>query len=243
MGSLGLHRRLSYVTTAIGIGGTPTTHNWVILTLRTSAIKASKMIRDTAATSGIPLAVARNTLPASYVKRHAAIGGLKYAAQVGRILLLEISRGLPHLLQRLSHHMGGRILSQGRVTSATLTDTHGFTIGQILISDQRGEDYQVAVCNEYLAFQQKELSVAAFPDLITLFDFDSSLPLASSEVKPGMRVAVLGVPRVRLRLGSTMKDEALLRPIERLLKVKLAGIGMQLAPGPLARSDRNGRRA
>jgi uncharacterized protein len=242
MGSLGLHRRPSYVTTAIGIGGTPTTHNWVNLTLRTSAIKASKMIRDTAATSGIPLAVARNTLPASYVKRHAAIGGLKYAAQVGRIVLLEISRGLPHLVQRLSHHMGGRILSQGRVTSANLTDTRGFTIGHILISDQRGEDCQVAVCNEYLAFQRKEVPLAAFPDLITLFDFDSSLPLASSEVKPGMLVAVLGVPRARLRLGSTMKDEALLHPIEQLLKVKLAGIGMQLVPAPLARSHREGQR-
>ena len=58
-----------------------------------------------------------------------------------------------------------------------------------------------------------------------------------------MRVAVLGVPRARLRLGSTMKDEALLHPIERLLKVKLAGIAMQLVPAPLAGSHRKGQRA
>jgi uncharacterized protein len=242
MGSLGLHRRPSYVTTTIGIGSSHITHDRVELTLRTSALKASKMIRDSAAASGIPLAVARNPLPASYIRKHAAIGGLKYAAQVGKIVLLEMSRGLPHLLQRLSHRMGGHILSQGRVTSAVLIETRGFTIGHILIANQRGEDCCVAVCNEYLAFQREGVALAAFPDLITLFDFESSLPVASPEVKPGMRVAVLAVPRARLRLGSTMKDGFLLRPIERLLKVQLTGIVMQTAPAPLAECHRNGRR-
>lgn len=200
------------------------------------------MIRQNSAASGISLAVARNPLPASYVKRNAAVGGLKYAADVGRIVLNEISHGLPRLLERLSQSLGGQILSDGCVNSAALSETEGFTIGHILIRDQNGGDCRVAVCNEYLAFQRKGIVLAAFPDLITLFDFDSTLPLASPEVKPGKRVAVFAVPRARLKLGSPMKDLALLRPIERLLNIRLTGNGMPAPPAPAAQPHRNGRR-
>ena len=82
MGSLGLNRSPSHIAGVVAIGGNAGGSNHVQLSLRNSATKAGKMIRDTAASSGIPLAVARNLLsPASYVRNHAAIGGLKYAAQ------------------------------------------------------------------------------------------------------------------------------------------------------------------
>jgi DUF917 family protein len=241
MGSLGLHRRPSYITSTVAIGGSRSAHSWVELTLRTSATKASSMLRHNAATSGVPLAVARNPLPASYVKRHAAVGGLKYAADVGKIVLNEINHGLPRLLERLSQWLGGKILSEGRVDSASLTETKGFTVGHILIREPDGNESGIAVCNEYLAFQKKGVVLSAFPDLITLFDFDSALPLASPEVKPGKRVAVFGAPRTRLKLASTMKDPALLRPLERLLKISLIGNGMPDPPAVVASPHRNGR--
>ena len=233
MGSLGLHRRPSYITSTIVIGSSRRNHTRVELILRTSATKASKMVREAAATSGIPLAVARNPLPASYVKRKAAVGGLKYAGHVGRIVLNEMNRGLLRLLERLSPWMGGQVLSEGRVNYSTLTEAGGFTIGHILMRDQDGRDCRVAVCNEYLGFQRNGIVVAAFPDLITLFDFDSALPLSSPDVKAGKRVAVFAVPRARLKLGSTMKDLTLLRPIERLLNFRLTENGMATPPGPV----------
>jgi uncharacterized protein len=238
MGSLGLHRRPSYITATVAIGGSRSAHTRVELMLRTSAAKASRMIRHNAATSGVSLAVARNPLPASYVRKHAAVGGLKYAADVGKVVLNEINRGLPRLLERLSRWLGGRILSEGRVDSAALTEAEGFTVGDILIREQDGGEGRVAVCNEYLAFQRKGVVLSAFPDLIALFDFDSALPLASPEVMPGKRVAVFAVPRARLKLASTMKDLALLRPLERLVKLRFAGNGMPVAP-----PHRNGRLA
>jgi DUF917 family protein len=241
MGSLGLHRRPSYITSTVAIGGSRSAHTSVEVILRASATKASSMVRHNAATSGVPLAVARNPLPASYVKRHAAAGGLKYAADVGKIVLNEINHGLPRLLERLSKWLGGRILSEGRVDSASLTETKGFTVGHIRIQEQDGNESSVSVCNEYLAFQSKGVVLAAFPDLITLFDFDSALPLASPEVKPGKRVAAFGVPRARLKLASTMNDVALLRPLERLLKIPLAGNGMPAPPAVVAPAHRNGR--
>jgi len=90
--------------------------------------------------------------------------------------------------------------------------------------------------------RKERKNLATFPDLITIFDFESSLPLASPQVKPGMRVAVLGVPRSRLKLGSMMKDRSLLTPIERRLNVPLTGSGMTISgpPDPTTRPSRVG---
>ena len=109
------------------------------------------------------------------------------------------------------------------MSSAALTERNGFTVGRILMRQPDGGEYRVAVCNEYLALQRNGELLAAFPDLITLFDFDSGIPLSSAEVRAGRRVAVFGVPRQQLKLGSTMKDAQLLRPIERLLNLRLTG--------------------
>jgi DUF917 family protein len=228
MGSLGLNRNPSHIAGIVAIGGNAGGFNYVHLSLQTSATKGGKMIRDTAASSDIPLAVARNLLPASYVRNHAAVGGLKYAAQVGAIVLREMKYGLDRLLQQLVRFMGGRILFAGRVHSVSLTEAHGFTLGHIRLQDRRGE-CAVGVCNEFLVLRTERKSLATFPDLITIFDFESSLPLASPQVKPGMQVVVLGVPRSRLKLGSTMKDRSLLIPIERWLKAPLTGSGMTIS--------------
>jgi uncharacterized protein len=238
MGALDLHRRPSYIAVAAAVGGGPDSHNHIDLLLRTSANKSGRMIRHSAATSGIPLAVARNPLPACYVRKHAAVGGLKYAAQLGAIVLREIGHGLAPLLEHLARFMGGRVLFQGRVSSTTLNETRGFTLGHILLN----EECRVAVCNEFVAFTRQGVVLAAFPDLITLFDFDSSLPLTTPQVKLGMRVAALAVPRSRLRLGSTMKDYSLLLPIERLLNLQLIGNGMSTSD-PAAQSNCKVRRA
>ncbi len=229
MGSLGLNRKTSHVAGVVAIGGNTGRANYVHLSLRNSATKAGKMIRDAAATAGIPLAVARNLLPASYVKTHAAIGGLKYAAQVGAIVLREMKHGLDRLLHQLVRFMGGRILFAGRVDSVSLTEAHGFTLGHIRLQDRPGSECAVGVCNEYLVLRKGRKNLATFPDLITIFDFESSCPLASPQVKPGMRVALLGVPRSHLKLGSTMKDRSLLIPIERWLDVPLTGSGMTIS--------------
>ena len=240
MGSLGLHSRPNHITSTVAIGDISGDHVSVELVLRSSVIAASRIVRQTAASVGIPLVVARNPLPASYVARHAAVGGLRYAEQVGRIVQDEAIHGLSQLLQRLSRWMGGRVLCEGRVSSAVLAEKRGFTIGHIVIIGSAGEECCIAVCNEYLTFQRDGVVLAAFPDLITVFDAQNTLPLCSAEVSTGKQVAVFAVPRTHLHLGSTMKDVALLRPLERLLNIRLAGEGMHVA-ARVADHARNGR--
>jgi hypothetical protein len=229
MGSLGLHHHPEYVTSTVATAGGADASTRVELAVRSSATKASKMVRQVAAAMGKPLAVARNPLPASYVTRHAAVGGLSYARRVGSIFLNELNHGLPRMLQHLSREMGGRVLAKGRVSESTLRERHGFTVGYIRLKEHDGSEFDVAVCNEYLALRRNGIMLAAFPDLIVLFDHESLLPLNSPEVKGGAQVSAFGVPRERLNLSSAMKDQRLLEPLERLLERPITQTSMRLA--------------
>jgi uncharacterized protein len=219
MGSLGLHRFPNHITTTVAVGGKRKTNQYAELAIRANVTNAARIVRNTVASAGVALAVVRNPLPASYVKKHGAPGGLKYAQRVGDALLDQISRGLPGVLRMLSKLVGGRVLAQGFVKSAQLDEKEGFTVGTIAIRSEVGKRIRIPVCNEFMMVLDGESALAAFPDLITVFDAASSLPLSSAEVGQGQHVAVFAVPRSRLKLGSTMKDRSLLRPIEKVLGV------------------------
>jgi uncharacterized protein len=221
MGSLGLHRHPEYVTSTVATAGGSDGRTRVELAVRSSAANASKIVRQASAGMGGPLAVARNPLPARYVAGHAAVGGLKYAQRIGKIVAGELNHGLPKMLQHLARETGGRVLAEGGVSEAALRDRGGFAVGHIRIKERDGSECDVAVCNEYLALQRDGYMLVTFPDLIVLFDRERLLPLSSPEVRVGTQVSVFGVPREHLILGSTMRDQSLLQPLERLLKRRL----------------------
>jgi DUF917 family protein len=220
MGSLGLHRLSTHVTTTVGVGGVAGSDRYLELALRTNVVRAARMIRAASASTGVPLAVARNPAPVWYVRRHAALGGLAAARSLGRVLLNNLGDGTAAVLESVARASRGAVAAQGRVRSAEVSERSGFTIGRIVIDGDDSSQLLVPVCNEYMMLIKNETQLAAFPDLITIFDFQSSLPLSSAEVSAGRRVAILIVPQKKLTLGSTMRDRGLLRPLEELLAIR-----------------------
>jgi uncharacterized protein len=225
MGSLGLHRFPTHVTTTVAVGGKARSDRYLELGIRTNVVRAAGMIRGASASAGIALAVARNPVPASYLRRHAALGGLAAARRLGQVLLKNLNKGISAVLESITETAGGYVATEGSVRSATMAERKGFTAGRIIIDADDGSRVLVPVCNEYMMTIRNGSSLAAFPDLITIFDRQSALPLNSTELKAGQRVAILIVPRQNLNLGSTMGDRSLLRPIEDLLKIRFPADG------------------
>jgi len=195
MGALGLHRHPRQAIATIAAGGEA--GSYVELALRANAVKSARLVRDCAARENIALAVVRNALPCAYVARHAAIGALAHAQRVGRVLLAARPRGIAAVLAALSAAMGGRRL------------------GTVTIMRPGHVPLHVSVCNEYITVANGR-TLAAFPDLITLFDHDTALPLASPEAQIGRLVSVFAVPRGNLILGSPMRDAGLLARLDGL---------------------------
>jgi len=213
MGALGLHRHPRQAIATIAAGGEA--GSYVELALRANAVKSARLVRDCAARENIALAVVRNALPCAYVARHAAIGALAHAQRVGRVLLAARPRGIAAVLAALSAAMGGRRLGTGRIVAAALQPRGGFTLGTVTIMRPGHVPLHVSVCNEYITVANGR-TLAAFPDLITLFDHDTALPLASPEAQIGRLVSVFAVPRGNLILGSPMRDAGLLARLDGL---------------------------
>jgi DUF917 family protein len=217
MGSLGLHKQRGYTPAAVAVGGHKTSADYAEIAIRTSVVKAARIVRGHAAGSKTALAVVRNAVPARYLKDNAAVGGLEFAGKVGATLLAASQGGASSILRALSRLMGGRVLAEGMIVARRLSDRRGFSIGVVQVRRRDGSRVTIPVCNEFMAVLYDAQPVVSFPDLISLFDLSSGLPLASSEAEVSRPVAVFAVPRDRLILGRTMFDRSLLTQVERLV--------------------------
>jgi hypothetical protein len=218
MGSLGSHLHPAEATAMVAVGG------HVELAVNTKVNTAARLVNERAIKSGMPLAVVGNALPASMVRQHAAVGALAFAQRVGGVLLSELTEGPLAVLAGLTSYMGGRVLARGHVTAARLAERRGFTLGLIKIRGTDGSEVRVPVCNGFMGVLRRGRALAGFPDLVTLFDGVTGLPLTLSEVRLNRLIAVFAVPRRRLVLGSSMADRGLLRPIERQLGGRIASM-------------------
>ena len=222
MGALGLHRKPRIAVAMVAVGGTRGTASYIELAARTNVVKAARIVRDRASQGSMALAVVRNPVTATVVRRHAAVGALSFAYRLGGALLAALPQGPTSVLHRVADLMQGTVYALGRVASVALAEEQGFSVGSIEIRRASGPLLRILVCNEFMAVSDGDRLVAAFPDLIALFDRVSGLPLATGEVRVEAPVALFTVPRHRLRLGSTMSDSRLLRPIEQLLGIRFA---------------------
>jgi uncharacterized protein len=226
MGSLGLHGFPRHLTLTAAVGGAIKNSNRVEIAIKSNAQHAAEVVRNIVARVKVPLAVTRNPLPASYVRRHAAVDALSVARRIGKELLRHIPAGCSTVLRALSALMRGRLLAKGVVESVELREQSGFSLGHIMIARPGSGPVMVAVCNEYMVALEGGATLAVFPDLISIFNRETALPLGSAEVRRTQKVVIFGVPRKNLLLGSTMKDRRLLHSVERLLKMDFPVMGM-----------------
>jgi uncharacterized protein len=222
MGSFGLHSLQGYAPATVAVGGRKAAANYAEIAVRTSVVRAARIVRDHAARSDAALAVVRNAVPARYLEDNAAVGALEFAQKTGAALLAASHGGASSILRALSRAMGGRVLAEGMVVASRLRERHGFTIGVVELRCRDGSRLAVPVCNEYMAVLRGAEPIVSFPDLVALFDLSSGLPLASSETEINRQVAVFVVPRDKLILGRAMRDRSLLRQVERLVGIRLA---------------------
>jgi DUF917 family protein len=221
MGSLGLHRSADYLTTTVAVGGDREAGTYTELVVRASVSHMAQIVREASAKIDSAVAVIRNPIPVAYVRKHSAVGGLKKAQQIGKLLIGQKARGLTELLQVLSNLTRGDVLAVGRVKSVDLSEKRGFTVGTIDVIDESGSQLQVIVCNEFMMVLREGIHVAVFPDVIALIDEKTCLPMNSSQVRMEQSIGLMKVPHNQVLLSSTMYDRDLLDPIEDLLEMTL----------------------
>ncbi len=223
MGSMGLHRIDGYISKQAVAGGDPSKGKYIELYVSAKLESATSIVRRAAVEAGGLVAVARNPIDAGYAKEHGAPGALRKAYEVGRMMSKHISKGdTKGACYAAFKEASGEVIGECTVSDVSLETREGFDVGSVSL-DCGGAKYMIRFVNEYITLDKGSRRIATFPDLISLMNLKTGLPVTSAEL-PNLKneTVLLGfVPRDKLILGSGVKYPEAYTALEKILNVKI----------------------
>ncbi|MBJ6359920.1 DUF917 domain-containing protein [Paenibacillus sp. GCM10012307] len=223
MGSMGLAGIQDYETVQVVVGGKRETGSYLELVVKGSPAKTSNILRTAADQAGGFIASARHPLPASYIKKHAAIGGISIAIELGKAIIAAQPEGAEHVINTIVNHTQGTLLGKGIVTERNVHYSGAFDIGTITVEVPGGEALTLHVMNEYMAVDDaKGNRLTTYPDVITTLSGETGLPVSIGHVKAGAELAVLSVHKSKVPLSTSVKDPSVYPEVEKALGISLA---------------------
>jgi uncharacterized protein len=220
MGSIGMAASPE-PTIQTAAGGHRSSHSYIELVVRGATAKVSPILRKAADMSGGFIASCRNPVRASYVKKHAALGGISRALELGHAIMRAEEEGGRAIIDSICRTTSGTILARGKVTRKAVTYTEGaFDIGTISLRDGTRE-ILLHVMNEYMAVDEGGSRLATFPDVITTLDGEGQ-PVSVGHITDGMELSVFHIGKAHLPLSSSVKDPSVYPIAEAALGIPIA---------------------
>ncbi len=220
MGSMGLDGVKGFVSLQAAAGGNPATGNYVEMFIEASLEKAASTVRYLSSAAGGMVGVARNPIEAAYVRENGAPGAIQQAIEVGKVIQRSRAKGAESVVEAVADALHGVVAVEGTVEEVALETRGGFDVGLISVAGA-GKRCELTFWNEYMTLELGGKRVATFPDFMATFSLESGLPLISGEVARGQKIAVLYAPKESLRLGAGMRNPALFRQVEDVVKKPL----------------------
>jgi DUF917 family protein len=217
LGGMGLTERPDYTTVQAVAGGNRKLHGELRLVAEGSIVTTSNILRDVSVRVGGFIAAARNPVEAAWVKKHASIGAITYALDLGRAMRAAEAAGAQAVIDAVCRQTHGTILASGpaRITAPRRTEG-GFDHGAFDV-----DGLTLRYLNEYMTVDRGAARVATYPDVITTLSVATGRPVTISEVKEGERLAVFHVHRKHLPLSSSTRDRIALAEVEQIMNVDL----------------------
>ena len=221
MGSMGLHLDKGYESRQTAVGGNSKTGRYLEVAVSGGLDGAAGMIRSASVQAGWLVAVARNPVPAGYVKNHAAPGAITQCVKLGEAMLAAKAAG-KDVPMVTADFLQGKIVATGLVSSVDIETRGGFDVGVVKMATTSGK-VELTFWNEYMTLEIDGERLGTFPDLIATVDAATGRPVNSAEIQAGKFIAILLSDRKNLILGAGMRDPGLLRVAEQ-------AVGRSLVP-------------
>jgi DUF917 family protein len=129
-------------------------------------------------------------------KKGSVRGTLTLARRLGEILRKSrISHADP--VKAIQSKLNAVTIFTGRVTDIDRRTVTGFARGDakfVGVDDSRGHTYRIAFQNEFLIAEQDDRPIVTTPDLITLLDVDTGVPITTETIRFGLRVVAIAIP-------------------------------------------------
>ncbi|TCW16507.1 hypothetical protein EDF73_102316 [Raoultella sp. BIGb0138] len=220
MGSLGLASSTQPMIQA-AVGGNRKRHAYIELVVKGATAKVSPILRKASDMSGGFIASCRNPIRGSYVRQHAAHGGISLALSLGETIISASKKGGSATIDAICNHTGGQIIGSGKVTQTTLQYTdEAFDVG--IIDVGQGENLRrIHVMNEHMAVEDSHgQRIATYPDIITTLDMQGN-PVSAGQLKPGLEIVIFHQHHSQIPLSSSVTDPAVYPPVEKVLGIEL----------------------
>jgi DUF917 family protein len=214
MGSMGLHRQSDFVSLQSAVGGSLNKGNRVEVFFEGPLAEVSKNVREAAVKAGGMVAVARNLISAGYVRKNGAPGAIKKALTLGNVLVKNKPSGPKKIFREIYDFLSVDFIVRAKVEKIAIKTEEGLDVGTVHLKG-RTFLYELTFWNEYTTFEREGLRLATFPDLVMTFDSQTSMPLISAQMRERREVVVIAVPAEQLILGAGMRDDELLRKVEK----------------------------
>ncbi|MGU3626018.1 DUF917 domain-containing protein [Comamonas sp. C24C] len=225
MGSLGLASSPEPMIQA-AVGGKRANNSYIELVVRGATAKVSPILRKASDMSGGFIASCRNPIRASYVRQHAALGGISRALALGEAIIAAQGKGGTAIVDAICKQTGGSIIGSGKVTANTLRYTdEAFDVGVIEIGEG-ARKRRIHVMNEHMAVEDADgQRIATYPDVITTLDTDGN-PVSAGEVREGTEILIFHVGKSLIPLSSSISDPAVYPPVERALGINISNYAL-----------------
>jgi uncharacterized protein len=222
MGAMGLAARLDFQTIQVVVGGRRDTGSYLELVVKGTPAKTSTILRTASDMAGGFIACARHPLPVSYIRQHAAIGGVSKAITLGQAILEAEPKGAEAVIRVICEKTNGQIIAYGKVTHNDVTYSGAFDIGKIVL-DVSGNPLTLHVMNEYMAVDDAHgQRLTTYPDVITTLSVETGEPVRVGDIQIGMELAVLSISKKHIPLSSSVRDATVYPEVEQALGISIA---------------------
>jgi hypothetical protein len=212
IGGLQLEQVAGFESVQAACGGSRARGAYLERQVRGSLPTANREVRAVADQAGGLVAVARNPVAAAYLAKHAAVGAIGQAIELGKRLQRVAGRGARPVTEAAAEVLGAAVLvGSGRVESLDLRTAGGFDSGSVRVGG-----LELTIWNEYMTLESSGQRLATFPDLIVTLDLQTGMTVTSAELWEGAVVAVVVVPAGALPLAPAALDPVHLVVIERV---------------------------
>jgi DUF917 family protein len=191
-----------------GISSTPSVavdyEGNVALFLQESPREFERAVRQFALSQGGLVVATEHPMTGAQLKRNIVPGTMTFAIALGRVLRDGRTGGAEQVVTRLQEVFADSIygafkhLHSGKVVDTTRRTVGGYDTGSVTIRGFDDEStLQIDIRNEFLVARRGPTILAMVPDLITLVDCESSVPINAERLRYGQRVSVfaVGCPR------------------------------------------------
>ncbi|WP_029138045.1 DUF917 domain-containing protein [Nakamurella lactea] len=154
-----------------------------------------KLVRACVAQMGMIAVMSAYPMTAAQCARHAVNGSVTFALEIGR-RVNAIQQGKPGAYDEFLTFCEAQILFTGKVLDIERHTTAGWARGTVTLEhlDDRSRVMRVDIQNENLIAFEDGVPLATVPDLITLMDIETGVPMTTESLGFGQRLHVIGMP-------------------------------------------------